>query len=128
MNMMRNLKTFSPAIAWWIFSLVLFTMPGSALPAVGWFETLQVDKWVHVFLFFVMVLLFYRPFLKHLIQAHHTGWQLYIPLLAVLYGIVIEVLQHYIIPNRSFDVYDIAADGVGCLLAWYTWGRKAIVK
>ena len=33
-----------------------------------------------------------------------------------LYGIVMEFVQKFFIPNRSFDIGDIAADGVGCIL------------
>lgn len=125
---MSTIKTFLPAIVWWIISLALFTMPGSAIPNAGWFEIFQVDKWVHIFLFFVMVFLFYRPLLKHHVEVGKHRWQITIPLLAVLYGIVIEILQHSVIPNRSFDTWDIAADAVGCLLAWYKWGRKTMAK
>ena len=31
----------------------------------------------------------------------------------LLYGIAMEFIQKYFIPNRSFDVVDILADGVG---------------
>lgn len=30
------------------------------------------------------------------------------------YGVVMEFVQKYFIPNRSFDVGDIVADGIGC--------------
>ena len=37
--------------------------------------------------------------------------------LALAYGIAIEFVQKYFIPNRSFDVWDILADGLGCIAA-----------
>lgn len=125
---MQKIKTFLPAIAWWVFSLVLFTMPGSKLPAVGWFETLQVDKWVHAFLFLVMVYLIYSPFLQGRVASTTSNWTWSIPTTALGYGVLIEILQHGVIPNRSFDAWDIAADAVGCVLAWYVWGRKKTTK
>jgi VanZ family protein len=32
------------------------------------------------------------------------------------YGVAMEFVQEYCIPNRSFDMGDIIADGTGCLL------------
>jgi len=34
----------------------------------------------------------------------------------LVYGIGMELVQHYFINNRSFDLGDIAADAAGCLL------------
>jgi VanZ family protein len=41
-----------------------------------------------------------------------------------LYGIAMELIQKYFIPNRSFDLKDILADGLGCgiglfISGWY---------
>ena len=33
-----------------------------------------------------------------------------------LYGIAMEFVQKYFIPNRSFDIGDIIADGVGSIM------------
>lgn len=30
-----------------------------------------------------------------------------------------EIVQYYFIPNRSYDLQDMASDGVGCLAGWY---------
>jgi len=32
----------------------------------------------------------------------------------LIYGIAMELVQKYFIPNRSFDLKDILADGLGC--------------
>lgn len=37
-------------------------------------------------------------------------------LLGLLYGVGMEFVQKFFVPNRSFDPGDIAADAVGCLL------------
>jgi VanZ family protein len=31
-----------------------------------------------------------------------------------IYGIAMEFVQKYFIPNRSFDLKDVLADGLGC--------------
>lgn len=35
------------------------------------------------------------------------------------YGIGMEFVQKYLVPFRSFDIGDIIADGVGCLLGLF---------
>ena len=38
----------------------------------------------------------------------------------IAYGTIMEFIQEAWVANRSFELLDIAADGVGCLLAyWY---------
>jgi len=103
-------------------------MPGSNLPSAGWIDTFQVDKWVHAFLFLVMVYLFYKPFLQGRVPVQNNLWIWSIPLAALVYGILIEILQHNVIPNRSFDAWDIAADAAGCFISWYNWGRQKAKK
>jgi len=50
-----------------------------------------------------------------------------IMILGFLYGIVMELVQKYFIPFRSFDLGDILADGVGCFLG-YLISIKRFVK
>jgi VanZ family protein len=40
-----------------------------------------------------------------------------------LYGIAMELVQKYFIPNRSFDLKDILADGLGCSIGLLISGR-----
>ena len=40
------------------------------------------------------------------------------------YGIGMEFVQKYLVANRSFDIGDIIADGVGCVAGLiYSWRR-----
>ena len=40
------------------------------------------------------------------------------------YGVAMEFVQEYLVSNRSFDVYDIVADAVGCVAGWiFSWQR-----
>lgn len=36
-----------------------------------------------------------------------------------LYGVSIEVLQHYFTRSRTFDAYDIVANEIGCLIGLF---------
>ena len=48
-------------------------------------------------------------------------------ILWLVYGIAMEFVQQNFIPNRSFDVGDIIADGVGCVIG-FLFSRKRYIK
>jgi VanZ family protein len=35
------------------------------------------------------------------------------------YGVLMEFVQHFFVSNRSFDLGDIGADAVGCLIGFF---------
>lgn len=45
------------------------------------------------------------------------------------YGIVIEAFQHWFTSTRNFDLFDIAANGIGDLIALWSFGivRKRLI-
>lgn len=115
---------FIPAIGWFIITLVLLTLPGSAFPKQSWLDKIQLDKIVHVGLFSVLVFLFFLPFVKRKITGKKKKEILFwIAIAGLTYGIVMEFVQKFCIPNRSFDVYDILADGVGCFLPFIFFSK-----
>jgi len=107
-------RFFLPAIGWLFVSIVLLTLPGSAFPDEDWLDKLWFDKWVHIGMFGIMVVLscwglskrenFSKKLKRHFIL---------IGILCLIYGIAMEFIQKYWVPNRSFDMGDIIADGVG---------------
>ncbi len=97
---------------------ILFIMPGSALPPEGWLYRFYPDKWVHVGFFAILIFLWRSAF----------NWQLknYNAILlfsALLYGLLVEVVQKQWVPNRSFDVYDVLADVAGSFFGLIIWVR-----
>lgn len=112
-----GIKYFIPAIIYFFITLYLFTIPGKQLPSAEWFNLIYADKWVHMGLFGVLQIAWSWPFT----QSNYTALQqkkafVLITLVAILYGIGVEFVQKYYIPNRSFDGYDIIADGAGTLI------------
>ncbi len=82
----------------------------SGLPSIGIeFE----DKIFHLLAYFIFTLLLYNYFnsihLKHALSIS--------VLIAVVYGIVIEILQYTLTTWRMFDVYDALANTLGAILA-----------
>ncbi|HUQ66476.1 MAG TPA: VanZ family protein [Flavitalea sp.] len=93
-------------------------MPGSLVPATGIFALKNIDKLVHVLLFGMNVLFWGW----HYQTSGKESGSLRIIFIAatalmITLGIVMEYVQLYFIPNRSFDGNDIVADIIGSVLA-----------
>jgi hypothetical protein len=105
-----------PALFWFGLILYLLTIPGEELPEASWMDGLPIDKLVHISLFLVLVLLFYWGIVSTKPGKYSKRTLLYLGIAALVYGIVLEFVQKYWILNRSFDGWDIVADGAGSLL------------
>jgi hypothetical protein len=110
------------AVIWFLIISVLFFLPGSALPKAGWLDGIYFDKWVHCGFFALLVFLwrFYFPNARL-----YSWWLLFI---ALCYAFSVEVIQYYFVPNRSFDLFDVAADMVGAFAGMWLWTRRYIKK
>ena len=91
--------------------LRLFSFPDIDTPAV---EIPHLDKFVHFIFYFVVAVLgsmFIREQTlgkKALINALLISF-----LFAVIYGIIIEVIQSSLTSERSGDIYDVLANSMG---------------
>ncbi len=114
--MKKNVLFLSAAIGWWALTAILLTLPGSAFPKEDWLSKIWFDKWVHIGLFAVWVFCWCRvlqlnfPHKKNRMPAY-----IFVGLAGLAYGTGMEFVQKNCIPNRSFDIGDIIADGVGAL-------------
>lgn len=116
---------FAPGIIFFLISLFLLTLPGDAVPSVGWFNFPQRDKFIHHCLFFTLCSLFAIP-VKYRTSTKQAGiiWLATVCLLGIGYGIAIEFVQKWCIPNRSFEALDIMADVTGAVGAFvYSYMR-----
>jgi VanZ family protein len=104
------------AVVWMVVISVLFFLPGSALPKEDWLNRIYFDKWVH-FGFFAILLFLWRFYFP---AFSRYNWL--VLLLAFCYGMGVEVIQHYFIANRSFDLGDVAADMTGAFAGVWLWG------
>ncbi|MFI5186902.1 MAG: VanZ family protein [Chitinophagales bacterium] len=112
--MKKNKLAFWFAPSWFIITTVLLCLPGSVFPQKNWFDKIWLDKWIHVGLFAVMVFL-WCWFIRNLWnRRNHFFIQIFF--YCFLYGITMEFIQKYFIPNRSFEINDIIADGIGSAL------------
>lgn len=121
--------SFVPAVAWLIISIILLILPGSAFPKENWLDKIWLDKWIHIGLFAVLVTLWCRAMLKRKSDGIKLrNFFIWIGLISLAYGIGMEFVQEYFIPNRSFDVGDIIADGIGCILGFIYTTRNYLKK
>jgi VanZ family protein len=102
-----------------MISTFAFCLPGSALPKNDWLAKIYADKWIHIGIFVIMIMLWCLPLLHKQTRESLVKLFLGISIGFFGYGILIEIVQHFFIANRSFDWADIVADGVGCVIGLF---------
>lgn len=124
-----SVKIFIPGIAWFFLVLILICLPGSDFPTVEtWLNYIYFDKWVHTSLFAGLTFLFIYPVSTlDLTIAVKKNTAIKIALAACVWALATEFIQKYFTPDRSFDLYDWAADSFGILIA-FTWCWKKYLK
>lgn len=119
MLIIAGMKKAILAIAWVIITTFLLIIPGKEFPKENWFDKIWLDKWVHLFLFALMVWLWCRAVLKTGRSASQLrNIFLIILVITILYGTGMEFVQRYLVANRSFDTGDIIADAVGAFIGF----------
>jgi VanZ family protein len=119
-----------PAMGWFILTTVLLVLPLPVVPEEKWFLNIPLfDKWVHIGLFAMLTVLlcwglYKRKKSAEILRSHFIT----IGITCLVYGIVMEFIQKYFVPNRSFDGGDIIADGVGAALGCLFSIRRYIKK
>jgi VanZ family protein len=106
-----------PAIVWVIIVTVLLVLPGPDIPEVSFLDLIYFDKWVHAGLFGGMTFLLSFPFIKNFTATKKM--LIYIAIVCALYGAIMEYVQKYFAFERDFDYWDMAADTVGCIIAYF---------
>lgn len=80
-------------------------------------------------MFMILVFLICMGYkLQHKHQEQFRKQFLGITVLCLLYGVIMELVQHYLIPFRSFELADILADGAGSVFGLILAGKKWIKK
>lgn len=106
-----------------IFTLFFFSLivigcfiPGNNLPKA---RVENLDKVLHSILFFLFSFSAIIGFIKQSqFPKIHFDAVKYVVGISALLAIITETVQHFMIPRRSFDVFDILADFVGIVLGF----------
>jgi len=112
----KRLFYFLPAVLWAGIILWLSLLPGNDLPKWWLFEKIYIDKWVHVTLHVVLVLLIFGGAFRITESTLSSGAQFYIILISAFYGFLIELLQETLTTTRHFEWGDIIVDIIGAIL------------
>jgi VanZ family protein len=120
-----SLKSYLPAVVWLIISAVLLALPGNDLPHGDFLNIPFFDKYVHLGMFLLLTVLFCYPLVNSGLEKRTIRSRfIKITVLAILYGVMMEYVQLYLVYGRSFDVMDIVFDAIGSLagylaITWY---------
>ncbi len=106
------------ATGWFLLMTILFFIPGSSIPKQNWITYIQFDKIVHIGLFAVLLFLWKSAFESP--AKYYNAWLI---ILSGIYGLMIEILQGMLVPNRDFDLFDLIADVAGSFLGILIWMR-----
>ncbi len=119
--MKRKTKQILLAVSWLLICTVLLILPGSSFTSSNWWTKIPMfDKWVHIVFFLVLTYLFSLPWIdSENLKPRSRIIFFVIAISCFFYGILMEMIQHYFIPLRSFDLGDILADAVGVLAGFF---------
>ena len=113
---MKRASFYLPVI-FFVISFILLVLPGNKVPKSELFF-IGFDKIVHTLLFFIVTFLFCRPFkLASANNSVKSKWFVIITIGAIIYGALMEFVQLYFVPYRSFELADILVDSLGALCA-----------
>ena len=101
----------------WMMFVTFFSLFSFSDLDTSRFDIPHMDKAVHFTFYFVMVLLAFLASIKKELQVNGMLKLLwYIVLFAIVYGIIIEVIQHVATDNRHGDPLDILANSIGAIV------------
>jgi len=94
-------------------------IPGKMLPNESKTLIPNLDKLVHATLFGGFVFLWSCYYASRKKINNNLNWRITsLLIIACLYGVATELMQKYFIPNRDYDIYDIAADATGAVIGY----------
>jgi VanZ family protein len=97
------------AIFWTLGIFIACLIPGNEVPNI---HIPLIDKWIHFIIFAGFSFLWLKTF-----KLANAAKGVLIFILSLLLGYTVELLQDSgITTGRSYDVYDIVADGIGGIL------------
>lgn len=116
-NKAFDFRYFWPALLWAIFVFVLSALPGNAFPRInGFWDWLGPDKAIHLLFYGFLSYLLLRGFYRQYGSAVKRFYPEAVALLTgTVFGILMEVMQHFVFTGRDGNIYDALANTMGCL-------------
>lgn len=108
---MKLIRARILAIVWSAFIASSCLLPPSLFKPFTFHNLLRLDKFIHLVLYFVFVQLW----ILNLEKINRKN-KLVILLIGIIYGIFIEVMQSAMNIGRSYEIDDMIANTLGCIL------------
>lgn len=109
-------------IGWAFFILFATIANTSTLEELSLQSLFAFDKPIHALLFGIQAWLWARA------VSLNPNKLLLICLSTAAYGVLTELLQGWLTTSRTFDVYDMLANGIGCMVVWLIYRRKSVAQ
>ncbi|WP_188502302.1 VanZ family protein [Pontibacter amylolyticus] len=97
--------------------MVLTLLPSSSMPSLSIWEIFSFDSFAHAFMFAVLTYLMIVGLKK---QYTYMRVQLFAIrtafMVSSMFGIAIELLQHFFVPGRQGDIVDVLSNTIGCII------------
>lgn len=92
-------------------------LPSTSMPSLSIWELFSFDSFAHAFLFTVLCFLMIVGLTKQFtyLKLRHYAIRSSL-LISTLFGVSIELMQHFFIYGRQGDIFDVIANTTGCLI------------
>ena len=107
-----------------VYTIVLFIVSVISLSGIPSLGSSFDDKIYHLFAYIILGFLwitYFKPLQKNKL--------LIVVFVAVMaFGVVLELIQHQLNPNRTYDTYDLIANCLGVVIGTLFANRISIIK
>ncbi len=104
------------SMIWGIIILLSCTIPGNKISKIALIDIKHIDKLFHFLMYFIFSLILYLDLHKYIneLKNKYFGY-LYIFFISLVWGIIIELIQYYLLSYREGSIADIVANISGIL-------------
>lgn len=120
--MIKFINQHRNSILWALIILILCGAPSSGFPSTRFFNIPHFDKIIHFGLYVVFSTLLLSENNKLKLKGELTKQSIFISLsVAILYGLLIEILQWLVFTSRGAEFWDFFANTIGAITAVLTY-------
>ena len=120
------MQKYIKLLVWTFIIFYICLSPSEEIPKTKIFEIPYFDKIVHFGIYFVFSLIF--TIILESKKKNHQNIYIFNVSMTILFGGLIEILQHYLPIERSADFYDFMADLFGTIAAVVIYLNTKLLK
>ena len=114
--MLRTRNSYIKSIVWSIVILLACTLPAKRVSKVSLFDIGHMDKVFHFLMYFIFSIILYFDLYKYRNALKNKYFiYLFIFLIPLVWGSIIELVQFYALLNREGSIADIIANVSGII-------------